>query len=78
MDQVELRAICLSAATKTANTPEQMVREAFAYELYLYGGAQVALDNLSGKLVGAMDSACSPQAAAPTAASGDDAPDIIH
>lgn len=77
MDQVELRAICLSAATKTASTPEQMVREAFAYELYLYGGAQVALDNLSGKLV-ATDSACAPQTTTPVAASGDDAPDIIH
>lgn len=78
MDQVELRAICLSAATKTASAPEQMVREAFAYELYLYGGAQVALDNLSGKLVGVTDSACSPQTAAPAAAGSDDAPDIIH
>lgn len=77
MDQVELRAICLSAATKTANTPEQMVREAFAYELYLYGGAQVALDNLSGKLI-TTDSACSPQTVAPAAAGSDDAPDIIH
>ncbi|WP_428031815.1 hypothetical protein [Ancylobacter sp.] len=77
MDQVELRAICLSAATKTAGTPEQMVREAFAYELYLYGGAQVALDNLAGKLV-ATDSARTPEVAAPVAASGDDAPDIIH
>lgn len=77
MDQVELRAICLSAATKTANTPEQMVREAFAYELYLYGGAQVALDNLSGKSA-ATDTVCAPQTAAPVAASGDDAPDIIH
>jgi hypothetical protein len=77
MDQVELRAICLSAATKTANTPEQMVREAFAYELYLYGGAQVALDNLSGKLV-ATDTACAPETTPAVAASGDDTPDIIH
>ena len=77
MDQVELRAICLSAATKTAATPEQMVREAFAYELYLYGGAQVALDNLSGKLV-ATDSGCPPQTVAPVAAGGGDASDIIH
>lgn len=77
MDQVELRAICLSAATKTADTPEKMVREAFAYELYLYGGAQVALDNLSGKLL-ATDSPCAPEVAAPGAATGDDAPDIIH
>lgn len=77
MDQVELRAICLSAATKTASTPEQMVREAFAYELYLYGGAQIALDNLSGNLV-ATDSACAPQTAAPSAPGSDDSPDIIH
>ena len=77
MDQVEPRAICLSAAIKTASTPEQMVREAFAYELYLYGGAQVALDNLSGKLV-ATDTAYTPEATPAVAASGDDAPDIIH
>ncbi|QFR34700.1 hypothetical protein [Ancylobacter sp. TS-1] len=81
MDNMEFRAVCLGAATKTASGPEEMIRHAFAYEVYLFGGADAAFNHLNERaaaIIAAAAATLQPGAAEPDDAGADSEPDRVH